>query len=179
MLRLVMQRSFGVLLVCGIAACGGPKQAEDPRDLLGGDLEHRGVDGTQGTNPNDFDTGQGGDSPAAAGPALASEAQCKGAAERMVELGIDNVLREEMPSASAAERQQKKKELMAGSAEDVQAATENCLRAETTDREANCIARVQREEDIDRCAAEPDLVGPPPPPPKQQQQAPKSKTLSR
>ena len=147
-------------------------------------MEYRGVDGTQGTRPNEFQhtddsKGSGDESvPPRSDLELASRADCQAAALRMVEFAIASVLRESMPDATPQKRQAEVQALITDDAsqEDIRVATDECLRRETTQREAVCISRLKSEADIDRCAAEDDMVAPAPPPPPQKGPRP-SKTI--
>jgi hypothetical protein len=132
-----------------LTACGPPKEADDPRDLLGEDLEHEGVSGA-GTAP---DTPRETAKPKGPAHTLASRADCESAARHLVELGVELAIREE---TDPERRKQLESQRAAAVRNDrarahVASWTDECLQRETTQAEARCIARVQNEADIDRC----------------------------
>jgi hypothetical protein len=134
-----------------VVACAA-KEAEDPRSILGDDLEHRGASGS-GKTP---------DSPRQApktppkGMRLASAAECEAAARHVVELGVELAIREETDPAK-----KKQLESQRGTATQTQDAKDyiaslkdECIREQTTQRKAQCMARVQSQMDIDRCPSQ-------------------------
>jgi hypothetical protein len=158
MFSLVFLLLLASLLVSG---CGGPKEAENPRALLGEDLTHEGVYGggtapdTPGAAPADPQPNPP-KSGAPAPNALATRADCEAAASHLVRLGIDLAISEETDP-------EKKQRLIA----DRQSAlgserarahraewTRECLERGTLAREARCIAGIASEVDIDRCVGE-------------------------
>ena len=133
------------------AACGGPKDAENPRTLLGEDLNHHGVYGggaapdTPGAAPRETPPASAKAAPSKAA-ARATRADCEAAARHLVALGIELAIREEPDPEKKA--QLARDRLAAQDSEraraHVQTWTRDCLEADTTAREARCIARARR-----------------------------------
>jgi hypothetical protein len=158
---LVLKHLYSLYLVpfcaaIGLLACGGPKEAENPRTLLGDDLTHEGVYGG-GTAPDT--PGAEPDAPASARgeDAAARREDCAAAAAHLVALGVDLAIREETDPG-------KKRQLAADKSaalnserarEHREAWTRECLQRGTTVREARCIARIRSEADIDACVGGP------------------------
>ena len=51
-MRIILKSLLFAAVSATTLGCPGPKEAADPRDILGEDLTHRGVDGTEGTDPS-------------------------------------------------------------------------------------------------------------------------------
>jgi hypothetical protein len=148
-----------------LAGCGGPKEAENPRELLGPDLTHEGVYGGSsapdrpGAAPPDSPSGaaDAGDAQAVKPDALATRADCESAARHLVALGIEIAIREE----TDPERKQRLIDDRGAALESPRARSHRsewareCRARGTLAREAHCIARIQSERDIDRCVGEP------------------------
>jgi hypothetical protein len=148
-----------------LAGCGGPKEAENPRELLGPELTHEGVYGggsspdRPGAAPSDSPSGSPGTatSRAVKPDALATRADCESAARHLVALGIEIAIREE----TDPETKQRLIDDRAAALESPRARAHRsqwareCLETGTLAREARCIARIQSERDIDRCVGEP------------------------
>ena len=135
-------------LLLGLASgCGQPKEAEDPHQLLGEELE---------AAPGEpSDPVERGEDPAA-GPSSAgrvpldppaTRAECEAAAKRMVELGLRAAAAN--PDGPGAAAQLSTEELQ----KIVDQAVHECLSWQTPRSEAQCVARAQEEADIDRCVA--------------------------
>jgi hypothetical protein len=135
--------------------CPGPKEAENPRTLLGEDLSHDGVYGG-GTAPDT--PGSAADPPPAAaagtaealdGPATRDE--CAAAAAHLVTLGIDLAIAQESdPEKKRRLAADRKAALESERAAEHRAEwARECLERGTTRREARCIARIRAETDID------------------------------
>jgi hypothetical protein len=146
MLRSVFHRAALLTSCCVLLACGR-KEATDPRDVLGDEMHHGGVDGRtgevySGPAPGGEDAGR---------PATADE--CRQEAEHLVALGIDLAILEETDPALKqrlqAEREQalKSKEAQQMARE----ATQECLDRGDTLGETNCILKARRQVDIERC----------------------------
>jgi len=127
------------------------KEAEDPRSILGEDLDNQGASAS-GKAP-DSPPQQKPQQPRPAGTKLATAAECEAAARHMVALGVELAIREETDPA-------KKKQLEAQRATATQnqdakdyiaSLKDECIRDQTTQRKAQCMARVQSQTDIDRC----------------------------
>lgn len=144
-----------------LTGCPGPKEAENPRTLLGEDLMHEGVygggsapDTPGGAVDQPPNTGRPGtDSPDAA----ATRRECAAAASHLVALGIELAIREE---ADPAKKQQLSADREAAlnsdrAMEHREEWTRECLERKTTAREARCIARIRAEGDIDACVGGP------------------------
>ena len=147
-------------------SCGGPKEAENPRELLGSDLNHEGVYGG-GSAPDT--PGAPSEAPSVPGAAsarntkapkrdaLATRAECELAARHLVALGVDIAIREESDPETKqrmiADREEALKSERARTHRSEW--TRECLLSGTLASEARCIARIQNERDIDRCVGEP------------------------
>jgi hypothetical protein len=144
-----------------LAGCGGPKEAENPRELLGPDLTHEGVYGGSsspdrpGAAPSD--SADAGNAQAVKPDALATRADCESAARHLVALGIEIAIREE----TDPEKKQRLIDDRGAALESPRARSHRsewareCLERGTLAREAHCIARIQSERDVDRCVGEP------------------------
>jgi hypothetical protein len=141
-------------LLAGLAGCPA-KEAEDPRSILGEDLDYQGASasGKAPESPRKPDSPRQPPPPRPSGTKLATPAECEAAARHMVELGVELAIREETDPA-------KKKQLEAQRASASQnqdakdyiaSLTDDCIRDQTTQRKAQCMARVQSQMDIDRC----------------------------
>ncbi len=127
-----------------VAACvGGPKEAADPREILAADLEsprERAASGTARPDP-------------AAG-ALATLEECRSAARRIEELGVELAAREAEDDARRAELLDRKAELV-GSVEArrrIDESARECVERGTSRREALCVGRAVDDAALDRCA---------------------------
>ena len=138
-------------LLAGVAACPA-KEAEDPRSILGEDLDYQGASGS-GKAP---DRPRQSPPPRPSGTKLATAAECEAAARHVVELGVELAIREETDPA-------KKKQLEAQRATATQnqdakdyiaSLKDECIRDQTTQKKAQCMARVQSQMDIDRCPSQ-------------------------
>jgi hypothetical protein len=143
-------------------ACTGPKEAENPRTLLGEDLTHQGVYGggaspdTPGAAPRESSPAPGKAAPPdQAG--LATHVDCETAARHLVTLGIDLAIREEPDQEKKAQLSRDRRAALESerARAHVRTWTRECLEAGTTAREARCIARIRAEADIDACVGEP------------------------
>jgi hypothetical protein len=148
-----------------LAGCGGPKEAENPRELLGPELTHEGVYG--GGSAPDRPGAAAAESPSGSADkgtaravkpdALATRADCESAARHLVALGIEIAIREE----TDPEKKQRLIDDRAAALESERARAHRaqwareCLEDGTLAREARCIARIQSERDIERCVGEP------------------------
>ena len=156
-----------MVLVALFTSCGGPKEAENPRDLLGSDLTHEGVYGggsapdQPGAAPNEAAAPSGSPNPAnTRAPkrnALARRADCELAARHLVTLGIDLAIREETdPGKKQRLIADRERALKSDRAEAHRTEwTRECLERETLASEARCIARIRNERDIDQCVGGP------------------------
>jgi hypothetical protein len=156
-----MKGIFLTLLIAG-SGCTGPKEAENPRTLLGEDLTHEGVYGggsspdTPGAAPRETSP-----APEKAPPGdragLATRAECEAAARHLVTLGIDLAIREEPDQEKKAQLSRDRRAALDSerARAHVQTWTRECLDAGTMAREARCIARIRAEADIDACVGEP------------------------
>jgi hypothetical protein len=150
--------SMGSLLLVGLAGgCVGAKEAEDPKDILGEELEKDGVygGGTAPDSPRDHSADPG--SPArpatAANDVPATRAECETAARHLVELGIDLAIAEEPDAAKKKKLAAEKSTAMTSERARAHIAewTKECVERRTTRGEAHCIARIKQERDIDAC----------------------------
>jgi hypothetical protein len=154
---MIHKAAIGGWLLLAPFACA-PKEAENPRTLLGEDLSHEGVYGggaspdTPGASPGD-DPPASGKSDARDPGALATRAECEAAAKHLVALGIELAIREETDEERKAQLA-RDREAARGSERaraHVATWTRECLETGTTVREARCIARIRNERDIDAC----------------------------
>jgi len=142
--------AWALVLLAGVCAGCGQKEAEDPRKILGDWMEHEGADGTQGTGSQGAPRGN----PSGAQRKVASEKQCQAAARRIEELALDLAGKEADPSERAELEKRRADELRSQVFEArVQRATQECLGRETTELEALCVAKARSELDIDRCSS--------------------------
>ena len=141
--------------------CGGPKEAENPRDLLGEDLNHGGVYGggtapdTPGAPPEEPEQAA---KPGARKPGdPASSADCARAADHLVKLGIDLAIREETDQGKKQQMLQDREAALHSERAETHRKewARECLERGTTVREAECIAKIRRELDIDACVGGP------------------------
>ena len=109
----------------------------DPRDILGEDMEHEGVDSREGTGPTSV---RGGDEPTEQRPSKpnpldepAGKAECRKAAAHVQEVLVKEGVVSE-PSDAGIEK-----------------ATKGCVARGDTLREVRCLQRVSNNEDIDAC----------------------------
>jgi hypothetical protein len=161
-----------------VAGCGAPKEAEDPKSIIGEDLTHEGVYGgaTGQDSPRDLELEQEGSAPKSqpsdrsaadkekaartpnqrSGHSDATEPECRAAASHLIDVGLDLAITEERDL-------EKKKRLLAEkraakNSSQVRAHiaewTRECLARGTTRAEAQCIARIRNETDISRCVGE-------------------------
>jgi len=145
-LRISLKSSL--LTVAWLSSCA-PKEAEDPKSILGNDLAHEGV----------YGGGEGPDSPRdvrSAGPpseALASRADCEQAARHLVELGIDLAIREEQDPEKKQKLADDKPAALnsEGARAHVAEWSAECRARRTTRAEARCIASIRSESAIERC----------------------------
>jgi len=138
-------------LLAGLSACPA-KEAEDPRSILGDDLEHHDVSGGGKAPDSPRQPPQPKRAPAP-GIKLATAAECEAAARHMVELGVELAIREETdPTKKKQLEAQRASATQNQDAKDyVASLTDECIRDQTTQRKAQCMARVQSQLDIDRC----------------------------
>ncbi|MGE0323811.1 MAG: hypothetical protein AB7K71_15730 [Polyangiaceae bacterium] len=122
------------------SACGGPGQAEDPRDILGSDLYYDGQDGTAG--------GPGTKDPL---DRAASEAECRKAFTHIQRIGAENAARAERDPAKAKQIRD------AANSSEAKAAVERdvkrCLAEGVSAREAQCYSKLRAsssEEELER-----------------------------
>lgn len=167
-LRLPAIQGAAAALSVGLLGPGcATKEAQDPKDILGDDESHEGAygGGDQSDTPPESEhkessakgTGQAAAGKQGASPnAAASEAECRTAARHLVELGIDLVIAEETDLAKKKKLLSEKRQAMdsAASRQHVDQWTRECLANGTSRSEAQCIARVRSESDIDRCVGE-------------------------
>ncbi len=131
------------LLAAGlVSACGGPGQAEDPRDILGSDLYYEGEDGTQGTKP-------------AAPPdpldRVATDTECRKAFAHIQEVGAEIAARAETDPAKAKQIRDGAHSSEAKAA--VERDVKRCLAEGVSAREALCYAKLRataNEEELER-----------------------------
>lgn len=136
-------------MLCGVAstACGPDKEAQDPREILGEDLTHRGVDGTKGV--------QRGDEPPGGKPQKrdppATLVECRAAHTQLARLGI----REEVAKTTddAAQRARLEGELLEDEhvQRDIERAAHDCASDGMTRSIVLCMARAQTGRDVERC----------------------------
>lgn len=140
-------RSSAALWALGVAlgllsACGGPGQAENPRDILGDDLYYQGEDGTQGTHPG---------APTDPLDRVATEAECRKAFTHIQEVGAENAARAETDPAKAKQIRDSARSEQAKAA--VEKDVKRCLAEGVSAREALCYAKLRAtasEEDLER-----------------------------
>ena len=147
-----MLRPFVLVAVFAALGCGR-QQAEDPRTVLGKEMQHGGVDGRTGVPV--VKTPPGGDRDL---DEPASPDECQEAADHLVEFGIQASIREEPDPAM-----KKKLEAELARGEDSQMLndlrqrwtkewTQECLDRRDSRGEVECILKATREADLERCA---------------------------
>ncbi|MCA9643766.1 MAG: hypothetical protein H6718_09335 [Polyangiaceae bacterium] len=123
------------------SACGGPGQAEDPRDILGEDLYYDGQDGTQGTKPGAPDPLD----------REANEAECRKAFTHIQRIGAENAARAEKDPVKAKQIRDAANSANAKAA--VERDVKRCLAEGVSAREALCYSKLRAsssEEDLER-----------------------------
>jgi hypothetical protein len=135
------------LLLALAVACGPPKEAEDPRELLGEELEVGPAEPSGPAGPIEEPTSGEGSSRAATLDPPATRAECEAAAQRMVELGLRAAATDQEAPGSAAQLSASEQQKI------INQAVDECLAWRTPRTEAQCVARAQEEHDIDRCVA--------------------------
>ncbi len=120
-----------------LGACGGPGEAEDPRSILGDDL-HGPPDSEPEPDPLDRD---------------ATRAECRAAAQRMVELGAAAVVGEAADLEAKVRALIQEPEMQTN----INQATERCLAERVGAHEARCYAEIplspNAEAAMERCTA--------------------------
>ncbi len=134
-----------LLMLAG--ACGPPKEAEDPRDLLGDELEAAPREPADPGEPVDQPTSDRGGSRHTPLDPPATRAECEAAAKRMVELGLRAAAADPDGAGSVADLSTSDQQKI------VDQAVNECLSWKTPRSEAKCVARAQEEHDIDHCVA--------------------------
>ncbi len=117
-----------------LSGCPGPREAANPRDLLGEDATHGGVSGVEGTGIRD-----GAEKEPDPLDAPATRADCKKAHEHLARIG-------QQESGDPADL------LKSPEAERIlEEGIEECLDAETSKRMIRCVLGVKKSSEIDAC----------------------------
>jgi hypothetical protein len=134
-----------------LAACH-EKEAADPKDILREDLADE--DNQVGGNPAPVRRQPAAPKRAASRPALASRAECERAARHTFELGYALGVAEVSAEKQRSEVKTRRPEGLESeeARQRIDQITEECLQQRTTRREAQCIAQVKSEAEIDRCS---------------------------
>jgi len=143
---LTRRRRWPIFLLVLAGACGPPKEAEDPRQILGDDLQAEPEAPSEAAEPVDAPASRSGATEPTPLDPPATRAECQAAAERMIELGM-RAAAEQGNSSSAANLS------AAEQAQIVKQAVDECLAWKTPRSEAQCVARAREETDIDGCVA--------------------------
>lgn len=136
---------FAALLVLGCTQACGTKEAEDPHKLLGDWAEPTSSEGVSGGSAG---------APKQSAPKLASLEECRTAARRIEELGLELAVKDADSDDERAELEARRTQELgsAGFASRVEQAAKDCLGRETSSTEARCIAKARSEMEIDRCS---------------------------
>lgn len=138
--------SVAFLTPIAAAGCGGPKEAQDPRAILGDDLEHGGVSGGATTPDRRPAETRRDELPA-------SRAECEAAARHLVELGIALAIRDESDPERRRQLESDRQQALESQRAQRHIAdwTRDCLQRGDSQRVARCIAQAASERDVDRC----------------------------
>ena len=136
------------IVLLGLAsACGPPKEAQDPRDILGDEFPADPETPSGAPLPAGGSAERENPAPRAPRDPPATRAECQAAAERMVDLGLRAAaVKRDTPDSAASLSADERAEI-------VGRAVEECLAWKTPRSEAQCVARANEERDIDRCVA--------------------------
>jgi hypothetical protein len=138
--------AFGVPLWL---SCSGQKQAQDPRQILGDEMHYGGVDGgspsgeTAAQEPSDLSL-------------PATQGDCQAASEHLLLLGLQAEIDGAPDATKQAELRQQRDHAMESPRvkELIAEETRECLARGHTRAEAQCIARIESEQEIDGCLGE-------------------------
>jgi len=144
----VLMRSWLHLGMLAISACGR-KEAADPRDVLGQDMNYGGVDGRSGEVRPSSASGASDE-----GNEAADADHCREGAEHLVELGIELAIQEETdPNAKAKLMNEREQALTSEQARTLASEwTKECLERGDTVAEVDCILKASRQSELERCA---------------------------
>lgn len=140
--------------LAGAAGCvGGPKEAADPRQILGEDADQGGVESTGGSSPKPDPRTPPSARKRPAPEVPATRADCERATRHVETLGIDLAINTETDPARKKKMADERTSTLQSPEmkQQIERGTEQCLQRGTTRREARCISKIQNEQDIDRC----------------------------
>lgn len=129
-----------------VFGCGGPAEAQDPRDILGSELAYDAEDAERGPAqpPDPLDR-------------VASEAECRQAFTHIHELGAENAARAETDPELARKIRAGAKSVQAKAA--IERDVKRCLTENVSAREARCYAHIKlasneqaQEAEFERCS---------------------------
>lgn len=136
-----------------LGCVGEPKEATDPRLILGMDASQGGVESSGEPSPKP-DARPVPDARRKPPPEVAAtRAECERASRHVQSLGIDLAIGAETDPARKKRMADMKAQTMSSPEirQEIKRGTDQCLQRGTTRREARCIAQIRSEQDIDRC----------------------------
>ncbi len=136
-----------------LGCVGGPKEAADPRQILGEDMSQGGVESSGAASPKPDPRTPPNAQHKPVPEVAATQKECEQATRHVEELGIDLAINAETDPAKKKQMADSKADTLSSPEmqQQIKRGTEQCVQRGTTRREASCIAHIQTEQDIDHC----------------------------